>query len=135
MLDVGGNGFEIGCSECDFFNRFFMGFSLNEIKFENHVALMNDEDKARFTEILENHDVQSTKHDKPIYRCVDCGEIEMRRYAHVVYDDGSVLEIKADCPQCKKRMQIVEHVDDITSMTCPECRVGKIEIRNNLIWD
>jgi hypothetical protein len=135
MLDVGGNGFEIGCSDCDFQRCFFMGFSLDEIKFENHVAYMEDEDKTRFTEILENNDVQSTEYDKPIYRCADCGEVVMKRYARVVYDDGCVLETRADCPCCNKRMQIVEHINEITELTCPVCRKGKIEIKNNLIWD
>ena len=134
MLDVGGNGFEIGCSECDFQRHFFMGFSINDYKFEDHVSYMEDEDRARFSDIIENHEMQSTNHDKPIYRCVDCGEVVMKRYAHVVYDDGSVLEIRAECTRCKKRMQVVEHVDEIKSLTCPECRKGKIEIKNNLIW-
>lgn len=135
MLDVGGNGFEIGCSQCEFGKTFFMGFSINDYKFEDHVACMEDPDRVRFLEILAHHYVQSTKWDKPIYRCADCGEVAIKRYALVVYDDGSVLETKADCPRCHEPMQIVERVEEITSLTCPECRKGKIEIQNNLIWD
>mgnify|MGYP000085475730 CR=1 FL=1 len=137
MLDVGYNcnGFEIGCSNCSYNKKFFMGFSVFDYRFEDHVSFMEDEDKTRFCEILTNHKVQSTKFDKPIYRCAECGVVEMQRYALVVYDDGSVLETRFDCPRCGDRMQIVNHVDDIISLTCPECRNGRIKITDAMLWD
>lgn len=134
-LDVGGNGFSIGCTECDFERYFSMGFSVFDHRFENHVSFMEEEDKARISEILENHRVESTKHDKPIYRCVACGEVEMKRYVRMIYDDGSIFETHAYCPRCGKLMEVVRHVQEITSLKCPECRDGRIKFTGAMIWD
>ncbi len=119
-----------------FFKRqFFMGFSPMDINFKDHVGFMPGGDRARFSEIVENHHVESTRQDKPIYCCQDCGDVEMKRYALVVYDDGSVLETKAVCPRCGKNMQIVRRVDEITTLNCPECWKGRIAITDAMLWD
>ena len=57
---------------------------------------------------------------RELYRCRNCGTLEVKRQLRLIKEDKS-LSSTYNCPSCGERMSLVKR-NQIASIDCPHCR-------------
>ncbi|HPX93328.1 MAG TPA: hypothetical protein PK646_00340 [Bacillota bacterium] len=114
--------YELVCTDCSYRDTFYLGR-----QGEDHQMFKEILDEIRSGRIdplilidLVQSDQCELDFSRELYRCRNCGTLEVKRQLRLIKEDKS-LSSTYNCPSCGERMSLVKR-NQIASIDCPHCR-------------
>lgn len=114
--------YELACTDCPYHETFFLGRQGED----HHIfkEILDEIRSGRVDPLILIDLVQSDQCEldfsRELYRCRNCGTIEVMKRLRLICDDKS-LSSTYNCPSCGERMSLVKR-NQIASIDCPDCR-------------